>query len=264
MKIFIRNTIQALTTIAVGAWIPCLCAQPAAEDLVKKQEMVQKLFASVPLLPQNMRPFETLSFRYIREESTDNGVRWIVVKKSKVIFDIKKGYLKTVDLTFNPGNNRIEIGKNLRYKDKLYVYQYSFKGDSSFLEKNFDISEDWDCDFLGISRCDNIQDISYITMRIDWLNFWECKTETGLRLQDVLTNKIQLDDLGEIRFDESSDEIMLEYWMDIFTVSKSKGILTKKILAPFTKDWKNGSVQFLANSYISKKGLPIPLVIDIN
>ena len=255
MKISMKNTIQGLMAIAVGSWIPSLWAQAVSEDLVKKQEMVQKLFASVPLLPQNMRPFETLSFRYIEEKSTDNGLRWTVVKKGKVIFDIKKGHLKIVNWKFNPQNNLVEFEKNLRYKDKLYVYQYSFKGNSSFLEKNFDIKEDWDCDFFQISRCDNIQELYYIIMDIEWLSFWICKGETNLLIQDALGNKMLFDDLIDISFNDSSDEISLDYWTSRFTISKSRGVVTKK---------RGSAVQRTADRFISKKGLPIPLVINID
>ena len=179
-------------------------------SLEEKQEMVQKLFASVPLLPQNMRPFETLSFRYIEEKSTDNGVSWTVMKKGRVVFDVKKGHLKWFLLTHKSKENRISFEGILRHKDKLYMSNDSIEYNPAYMGRNFDIEEDWSCHLLQISRCDHIRDISAFIMKIGWWEFWEVDNETNYLINDLLSNKMLFDNIEEVIYREGSDEVAIQ------------------------------------------------------
>lgn len=212
-------------------------------SLEQKQEMVQKLFASVPLLPQNLRPFETLAFDYIKEKSTDNGMSWTVVKQGNVIFDVKKGHLKKTLRSHDQEENRIDYETILRYKDKLYVRDGS--------------------DRVEISRCDHIRGIHTRIMDIEWWGFWEADNETNHLINDLLSNKVLSDGIEKVIYREGSDEIAIQANFFRFIVNKKTGIIVKKLIAPFTLDGEKGFVKFIPDRFVRIKGMPVPLVIEV-
>ena len=262
MKRSIPNKILPLTVLACGLWTSCLWAQPAPEDLAKKREKVQKLFASVPLLPQNMRPMETLAFSCIQEESTDNGVSWTVVKKSKVAFDVRKGHLKLTEWRYDPERKGINYRKHVRFKDKLYQSKQNFGNFDSFQERSHSFPENWGkCRFVYITQCDSIRDINRLIMNIDWRRFWETNTETNQLISDVISNQSLRDEIGDIILKDASDEVMIAEGSSLFVVNKRMGTVVRRLVAPYTLDGKLGSVKYTADRFVSIKGVPIPLVV---
>ena len=206
------------------------------------------LFRSVPNLAQNIRPFDTIGFRYSIETSED-GVTWKTRSKRQVKWDVRNRIFIITETALDWNTDVQNYRQFSNLDGKVTVFGGRIKRDPLFSlepEKVINGSAQISLFNSSILEQDTVFSFYYYG-------------EESERVSNILFDK-RLRDSLIIQEIQNKNEIEIELGYYVFVIDRKLGTISKKISRGWGEDDKpHDNLTYIAENFIDKGGWMFPL-----
>lgn len=236
----------------------------------KQQTMQSKLMEAVPLLLQNIRPYENISFTYLVEISEDGGRTWKPRTKNKLLLDLpQKRFLfrQLMQEETNLSSSGSGTNKNISLaffassfqNEKRTDYRGTVLGQRNLLQlttpareipfkvKNASAGMINDTDIRGIMM--SIPDAMCI-----W-DFFFCEYGQSRHLSEIFQDSVDSTNYFQIENAADAGEFAIKCGSNVrYIIDKKTGIVKRKVSTHLTS----------IDKYLIKNGIFIPVSISMH
>ena len=177
------------------------------------------LLNSVPRVLQNIRPFDTISFRYFLEETKD-GVTWIKLLRREVKLDTHSGLFMITEVSAdNPQQGTLSFNQFSNLGGKMTIFGGKIKEDSAFSLQPATVID-------AFARLSNSSTSFLGNDPVLWFYY---DANESVRVSNIMFDKTLRDSIS-IQETANKDEIAMEFDTYTFIIDKKLGVISKKVL----------------------------------
>jgi hypothetical protein len=206
-----------------------------------------------PIFLQSIRPFDSVSFSFTREESED-GKSWKTVARRKLTWDVKRNYIKIVETRIHPEDpTYMETRLRSQVNGKLIQVSLNVKAEPELplSPKNILLSSGW------ISKAN-----STVLTYDDFLSFFYHGRMGQTHIHQTLSNEKTL---LSLKLDLLSKPDVIGVMLNEtnwFEIGKHNGLLMRKIYRFKKRDGTtHDEVTQTAEKHVFKNGWQFPIVL---